>query len=91
MATGPIPTVGKVSALLGIEGLTEADVQTAEVRVNGEACRLVGKAELKNPKPESPVFRFAIPRTLLNRGYNLIEFVAKRNCQIVWAEIAVDV
>lgn len=91
LATGPVPTTGTVSALLGIEGLTEADVQAAEVRVNQEVCRFVGKADLSNPKPDSPVYRFAVPRTLLNRGYNVIEFVAKRNCQVVWAEIAVGV
>lgn len=91
LATGPVPTAGTVSALLGIEGLTEAEVKTAEVRVNQEICSLAGRAELKAPKPEAPVYRFVIPRTLLNRGYNVIEFVARRNCQIVWAEIAVDV
>ncbi|MDX2042304.1 MAG: hypothetical protein SF097_13705 [Acidobacteriota bacterium] len=90
LATGPVPISGTVSALLGIEGLTEADVLSAEVRINGEICQSAGRAELKAPKPEAPVFRFAIPRTLLNRGYNLIEFTAKRDCQIVWAEIAIE-
>ena len=60
------------------------------VRINGEICPLSGKADWSKPKPEAPVYKFAIPRTLLNRGYNLIEISPKQNCQIVWAEISIE-
>ncbi|MGH9429841.1 MAG: MFS transporter [Terriglobia bacterium] len=56
--------------------------------VNGEACRLIGSVNLEKPKPDSPVFGFEIPRTVLNRGYNLLEISPRSNCRIVWVEIA---
>ena len=88
--TGTVPTSGKAYALLGIERLTEADVANCEVRLNGEACKLSGKIELKTPKPESPVYSFPVPLTMLQRGYNVIEFAPKRDCRIAWVEIAFE-
>ena len=88
LATGPVPTGGVAFARLGVEGLTEADVANCEVRLNGEACKFGGKIELKTPKPESPVYSFPVPLTMLQRGYNVIEFASKRDCRITWVEIA---
>lgn len=90
LPTGPIPTSGNVRTLLGIEGITEADLAASEFRFNGETCKFSGKAELKIPKPESPVYSFPIPLTALRRGYNVIEFAAKRDCRVDWVEISIE-
>ncbi len=90
LPTGPIPSAGRVKALLGIVGITDAELAASEFRVNGEACKFNGKIELKTPKPESPVYSFPIPLDRLKRGNNVIEFAPKRDCQIVWVEIAIE-
>ncbi len=91
LATGPAPVAGKVRALLGVEGISEADLAQSEFRVNGELCEFKGAVELKAPKPEVPVFAYSIPPALLQRGYNLIEIAPKRDCRIVWVEISISV
>ncbi len=90
IATGSVPTTNKINAFLGITGISEDDVRQSVIRVNGEICPLTGSPELPKPKPEAPVYKFAIQRKLLNRGYNLIEINPKQNCQIIWAEIAIN-
>jgi hypothetical protein len=88
LATGPVPT-NAATAFLGIEGLSAPDAQACHVRINGEACAITGLAQLANPKPEAPVYRIETPRTLIHRGYNVIEFSSpKLPCQIVWVEIS---
>lgn len=89
LPTGPVPAAGNVRALLGIEGMTETDLAASELRLNGEACKFSGKVQLKTPKPESAVFSFSIPLTLLRREYNVIEFAPKRDCRIDWVEISI--
>ncbi|MBS1810883.1 MAG: hypothetical protein JST84_22150 [Acidobacteria bacterium] len=68
--------------------MSEAEVTASELRVNGERCKLTGAIELPRPKPEAMVFSFAIPLSLLRRGYNVVEFHPKQACKIVWVEIA---
>ncbi|HEX4947990.1 MAG TPA: hypothetical protein VFZ34_15060 [Blastocatellia bacterium] len=87
---GPVPTTGKASARIGIEGMSEAEVKASELRVNGVLCQLAGAIDLPRPKPESSVFRFAIPLSLLRRGYNVVEFHPKSAGKIVWVEIAME-
>ncbi len=90
LPTGPKPVLDNVYGLIGIEGLSASEVLKSEIRVNGEICKLTGTAKLPKPKPESPVYKFAIPNALMNRGYNVIEFSSTQNCQIVWVEIALE-
>ncbi|MFN0119749.1 MAG: hypothetical protein ACKV2V_04530 [Blastocatellia bacterium] len=90
LATGPLADTDHLAVLLGIDGLSEADVRASEIRVNGDLVTLGGAADLKKPRPESPVWRFALTREMLNRGYNLIEFKPARACQVTWVEIAME-
>ncbi|MFN7927741.1 MAG: hypothetical protein U0Y68_07315 [Blastocatellia bacterium] len=87
---GPVPITGKASVRLGLEGIAETAVAASELRVNGERCQLTGAIELPRPKPEALVFRFAVPLSLLRRGYNVIEFHPQQACKIVWVEIAME-
>ncbi|HMV83978.1 MAG TPA: hypothetical protein PLD20_09780 [Blastocatellia bacterium] len=90
LATGPAPVAGNVRVLLGVEGISEADLAQSEFRVNGETCEFKGAVELKAPQPEAPVFAYSIPPALLQRGYNVIEIAPKRDCRIVWVEISIS-
>ena len=90
LATGPIPTSGKVQALLGLENISASDIANSELRVNGEICKLTSAVELQKPKPEAPVYSFEIPRMLLKRGYNVIEMRPHQACKVVWVEIAIN-
>ncbi len=89
LATGPAPKSGPVHALFGIEGISESDVASSELRVNGELCKWTGSVELQRPKPEAPVFSFEVPPSLLRHGYNVLEIRLKSACKIVWVEIAI--
>ena len=89
IATGSVPATNKINAFLGITGISEEVVKQSVIRINGEICPLTGVAELPKPKPDVPVYQFAIPRTLMNRGYNVIEISPKENCQVVWTEIGI--
>jgi hypothetical protein len=88
VSTGPVPVSGSVSARLGVEGVSRAEIQSLDFRVNGNTCPFISEAELEKPRPEAPVFEFAIPQEVLNRGYNVIEICPKRNSRVVWVEIA---
>ena len=87
LATGPLPSADNVFGRIGIEGVTETEARSIDLRVNGEICTLGSTVELPRPKPEIPVYQFSIPRPLVNRGYNLIELSPKHNCTIGWVEI----
>ena len=89
LATGPVPASGSVSARLGVEGISDAEIKSWDIRVNGGTCPFIGRAELEKPRPEAPVFEFEIPSMVLNRGYNVIEICPNTNSRVVWVEIAV--
>jgi len=88
LPTGPKPTGGRAQVRLGIDGPSEEEVKDWEVRVNGERCIFEGAPQLEKPKSAKPTFGFAVPTSLLNRGYNLIEVAPKEQGKIVWVEIA---
>jgi hypothetical protein len=88
LPTGPKPTDGRAQARLGVDGSSEEEVKNWEVRVNGERCAFEDVRHLQKPKSNKPTFGFAVPLSLLNRGYNLIEVAPKEHGKIVWVEIA---
>ena len=73
---------------LGIDGSSEEEVKSWEVRVNGERCVFEGVQDLEKPKSDKPTFGFGVPFSLLNRGNNLVELAPKGQGRIVWVEIA---
>jgi hypothetical protein len=88
--TGPEPTAGRVTARLGVEGATDAQVTGWEVRVNGEPCPFAGTVRPEHCRPGDPLCEFAVPLRTMNRGYNLIELLPQSEAQIVWVEMAID-
>jgi hypothetical protein len=88
LPTGPKPTGGRAQTRLGIDGPSEEEVKNWEVRVNGERCAFEDVRRLEKPKSDKPTFGFAVPTSVLNRGYNLIEVAPKGQGKIVWVEIA---
>jgi len=90
LPTGPRPDGGEVRAILGIQNDTALDGQAMEVRVNGELCAFIGAVELAQPRPDFPTYAFAVPSAAVNRGYNLIEAVPKRDAEFGWAEFFVS-
>lgn len=88
---GPRPTLGRIEARLGIEGVTREQMQSWQVRVNGDLCPLSGPPKLEPPRPEAPVFAFNVPLQTIKQGYNLIEILPKSQGKIVWVEVAADI
>jgi hypothetical protein len=88
LAIGPKPTGGRAQVRLGIDGSSEEEVKSWEVRVNGERCVFEGVTHLEKPKSDKPTFGFGVPFSLLNRGNNLVELAPKGQGRIVWVEIA---
>ncbi len=86
---GPKPQSGRVEARIGFEGLTEVQLRTWELRVNGVPCPLRGAVSGLKPGPPSSLFAFDVPLGALNRGYNLIELHPRHNANIIWVELAV--
>jgi len=86
--TGPRPESGEVAAILGVQNEASVDEQTMQVRVNGDVCRFAGRVELGDPRPEFPTYGFAVPRSAMHRGYNLIEVNATRELTFGWVEFA---
>lgn len=87
--TGPRPESGKVTAILGIQGDTNADDRNTEVRVNGEMCAPAGPIDAVKPKPPYALYGFDVPLAAMNRGYNLIEAHPKRDVTFGWTEFLV--
>jgi hypothetical protein len=87
--TGPRPTSERATARLGIRGASEDQVKTWEVRVNGEPCAYAGLIKPKYSRPENPLFEFAVPLFVMNRGYNLIELGPKAEAEVIWVEMAI--
>jgi hypothetical protein len=89
LATGPKPDSGTVTARLGIEGASEAEIEAWEVRLNGERCAFAGVSAVEKPRPDSGLFGFDVPLLALNRGYNLLEIRSSTERTIVWVELAI--
>lgn len=90
IAAGPKPTNGVAQVRLALEGVSEADGATWEVRLNGEVCRSQGAATAETTWPRGTVLAFHAPEIAMQRGYNLVEVACKQSGQIVWVELAVN-
>lgn len=86
--TGPKPA-RSAFVLLGIEGADAASAAGWEVRLNGEPCAAAGTRAMSAPSP-GPMAAFGIPLAAMNRGYNLVEVVARSSAKLVWVEISAD-
>jgi hypothetical protein len=89
LPTGPPPETGEVAAVLGTQGEISADDQMMEVRVNGELCPFASRVNLPEPRPDFPTYGFTVPVGAMNRGYNLIEAMPKRDVTFGWVELSI--
>jgi hypothetical protein len=87
--TGPKPDSGQVIAALGIMEGGSVEAQDMEVRVNGALCDFTGLIQLPKPAPDFPVYGFRVPSDAMQRGYNLIETMTRKEVKIGWAEFLI--
>jgi len=92
--TGPAPQAEAVQVCLGFGddtqrfGYKSVIPEQTDVRVNGERCAFAGKADLREPTPPEALWAYAVPRSVLQAGSNLVEVHPQRATSIIWAEIA---
>ncbi len=89
---GPKPTSGTSQAILGLGKDGNTDTEKLNVWVNGNKCELAQTPDI----PTHPIVHksaaFAIPDSVLNNGYNLIEVLGENGepYEILWSEIRID-
>ncbi len=87
---GPKPEAGRAQLALGLETGADLSATVPEARVNGEPCPYEGMVQLPKPSPDCPACTYAIPLSTLQRGYNVIEVLARADTRITWVELDIS-
>jgi hypothetical protein len=86
---GPRPATGEAFAVLAVDPANGATGEAITLRVNGEPCGVATSAPPMKPGPEEPAWRYRVPQSALQDGYNVIELQSKMALQVTWVELAI--
>ena len=87
---GPRPEQADVFAVLAFDLAQGAAGAAVALRLNGEECGMAEPVKLAAPCPAEPAWRFRVPLSALQEGYNVIEVEARAALTITWVELAIN-